>query len=90
MKILHLCLLGAWLSGVALTAHPLHGGDIYPLRDDDGTVRFNLSITVVQGSPACGPERPVILINGLFQPTLHARSNDTIEVAATMKGYRSA
>ncbi len=80
-KTVCLVLLGV----LCLPARPAAGqglrtGSIYPVRGNDGVAAFTLRISVSPGSPACGPVRPVILVNGLFQPTLYANVNDTIKV----------
>ena len=43
---------------------------------------YEMHISLGKGSPDCF-SRNVILINGLFQPTIEVHANDTLEVRST-------
>jgi hypothetical protein len=55
-------------------------GTILPKRPRANVAVYELNITLGRGSPACGKQRDVILVNGLFMPTLTAFINDTMVV----------
>ena len=42
-------------------------------------ISYTLDVTVAKGGPDCY-QRDVILVNGLFQPTLEVMINDTVKV----------
>lgn len=44
------------------------------------TLFFQMRVTLGRGAPDC-ISREVILVNGLFQPTIEARTNDTVVVS---------
>ncbi|KAI8468179.1 MAG: Cupredoxin [Monoraphidium minutum] len=48
-----------------------------------GVWRYKLSVTAGSGAPDCGAKRPLLLINGMFQPTIEVASGDTLEVLVT-------
>jgi hypothetical protein len=75
-----------WLLAILLLAGPisvsalLPSGTILPKRPKPNIAQFELNVTLTRGSPDCGRVRNLILVNGLFQPTLKANVNDTIQV----------
>ncbi len=51
-------------------------------RTSENEISYELTITVDKGSPDCGVTRDLILVNGLFQPSIEALVNDTLKVHA--------
>lgn len=45
-----------------------------------GVTRYTLDVSVGPANPDCGSKREVILVNGLFQPTLEVAQGDRLEV----------
>lgn len=48
--------------------------------NEKGVTRYTLAVTAGTANPDCARSRPVILINGKFQPTLEVASGDRLEV----------
>ncbi|KAJ9516034.1 hypothetical protein QJQ45_024447 [Haematococcus lacustris] len=56
------------------------GIDAMTMMEQEQLALSLLGVNLSRGAPACGRQRDIILVNGLFQPTLMANVNDTIKI----------
>lgn len=82
-------LLSALLGSVS--GQGLKTGVLRPSRPQPDVAYYELTVTLARGSPSCGPARDIILVNGLFQPTLTVNVNETLVVSIfSSRGGRCA
>jgi hypothetical protein len=80
----------ALLLGLLLTPLPAGAaGGSPPLllgkRLSDSVLYYEMHVTVARGAPDCFT-RDVVLVNGLFQPTIEVYTNDTLMVGRGAQG----
>jgi hypothetical protein len=72
--------LAAAATAAAAPAASLSPPRLAPEKAPPGVWRYRMVVTAGAGAPDCGAARPLILISGLFQPTIEARAGACVRV----------
>jgi hypothetical protein len=85
--MLRLLLLLACSSAVILLQHgwTAKAEDLIPMESANGIIKYTLDVQPGQLAPDCF-SRPVILVNGHFQPTIRVTQGDLLEVGVRHLG----